>query len=132
LACAVRFSDDPDKKMDYVLSPLVTAMRVGGICFVDEIAKVRPRALALLSSVLDERHYIDSILLGARVNSHPGFRFIAATNTADIAGSALPEFLRSRLRPVIEVGYPSPEEIAKIVRTRFPTALHPSRQRPAT
>jgi MoxR-like ATPase len=119
LACAVRFSDDPGKKMDYVASPLVTAMYTGGICFIDEIAKIRPRALALLVSVLDERRYIDSILLGTRVAAHEGFRFVAATNTADMQGNVLPEFLRSRMRPVIEVGYSSAEEIAKIVHTRF-------------
>jgi MoxR-like ATPase len=120
LACAVRFSDDPGKKMDYVASPLVTAMHTGGICFIDEIAKIRPRALALLISVLDERRYIDSILLGTRVMAHEGFRFVAATNTADMQSNILPEFLRSRMRPIIEVGYSSAEEIAKIVQTRFP------------
>jgi len=106
LACAVRFSDDINRKMDYVVSPLVTAMLVGGICFIDEIAKIRPRALALLVSVLDERRYIDSTLLGERVEAKPGFRFVAATNTADLEGNALPEFLKSRMRPVISVGYP--------------------------
>jgi MoxR-like ATPase len=120
LACAVRFSDDPGKKMDYIISPLVTAMKKGGICFIDEIAKIRPRALSLLVSVLDERRYIDSTLLGERIMAHEGFRFIAATNTADIEGSTMPEFIRSRLRPVIEVGYPSEDEIARIVKTRFP------------
>jgi len=28
--------------MDYVLSPLVTAMLEGAICFIDEIGKIRP------------------------------------------------------------------------------------------
>lgn len=120
LACAVRFSDDPHRKMDYVASPLVTAMLQGGICFIDEIAKIRPRALALLVSVLDERRYIDSTLLGERVVAHPGFRFIAATNTADLEGNALPEFLRSRMRPVIPVGYPTRQEIDAIIRTLYP------------
>jgi MoxR-like ATPase len=120
LACAVRFSDDAVRKMDYLISPLVTAMLVGGICFIDEIAKIRPRALALLVSVLDERRYIDSTLLGERVVAHPGFRFVAATNTADLEGNALPEFLRSRMRPVISMGYPSREEIEQIVRFRHP------------
>lgn len=119
LACAVRFSDDEATKMDYVVSPLVTAMIEGDICFIDEIAKVRPRALALLVSVLDDRRYIDSTLLGERVLAHPGFRFIAATNTADLEGNALPEFLRSRMRPVIKVGYPPHEEIHQIVQTRY-------------
>lgn len=120
LACAVRFSDDPDRKMDYVASPLVSAMLRGGICFIDEIAKIRPRALALLVSVLDERRYIDSTLLGERIKAAPGFRFIAATNTADLEGNAMPEFLRSRMRPLIPVGYPDRKEIDAIV-----TAMHP-------
>jgi len=33
----------------------------------------------------------------------------------------LPEFIRSRMRPVINVGYPSQEEICDIVSKRFPT-----------
>ncbi len=120
LACAVRFSDKSDRKMDYVVSPLVTAMIKGGICFIDEIAKIRPRALALLVSVLDERRYIDSTLLGERIVAHEGFRFVAATNTADLEGNAMPEFLRSRMRPVIPVGYPPREEIDSIVRSLYP------------
>jgi MoxR-like ATPase len=113
MACTVRFSDEPGKTMDYLASPLVTAMHQGGICFIDEIGKIRPRALALLASVLDERRYIDSTLLGERIVAHPRFRFIAATNTGDI--NALPEFVRSRLRPVIEVGFPPKEEINQII-----------------
>jgi MoxR-like ATPase len=118
LACAVRFSDEGRGKMDYIVSPLVTAMLNGEICFIDEIAKIRPRALALLVSVLDERRYIDSTLLGERVVAHEGFRFVAATNTADLEGNALPEFLKSRMRPVVSVGYPPKGEIEQIVLSR--------------
>ena len=32
----------------------------------------------------------------------------------------LPDFMESRLRPVIEFGYPPPEEINAIVKTTFP------------
>lgn len=113
LACSVRFSDTKQGTMDYVASPLVTAMHSGGICFIDEIGKIRPRALALLVSVLDERRYIDSTLLGERVYAKSTFRFIAATNTGEI--QLLPEFIQSRMRPVIKVGYPPQEEINKIV-----------------
>jgi MoxR-like ATPase len=120
LACAVRFSDDPGKKMDYVLSPLVTAMATGQICFIDEIAKIRPRALALLVSVLDERRYIDSTLLGERIYAKDGFRFIAATNTADLIGNTLPDFIGQRLRPVIQVDYPSAAVIDLIIKNQFP------------
>jgi len=117
LACSVRFSDNGNMMMDYMLSPLVTAMINGGICFIDEIGKIRPRALALLVSVLDERRYIDSTLLGERVYAHDGFRFIAATNSADI--NLLPEFILSRMKPLIRVDYPLPAEIDDVIREHF-------------
>jgi MoxR-like ATPase len=116
LACSVRFSDNNNSVMDYMLSPLVTAMYNGGICFIDEIGKIRPRALALLVSVLDERRYIDSTLLGERIYAHPAFRFVAATNTTDI--NLLPEFIISRMRPQIKLDYPSREEIDNIIRNQ--------------
>lgn len=113
LACSVRFAEEGQGKMEYVLSPLVTAMHQGGICFIDEIGKIRPRALALLVSVLDERRYIDSTLLGERVEAKPSFRFVAATNTGEV--SDLPEFIQSRMRPVITIGRPPDEEINQVV-----------------
>ena len=119
LVCAVRFSDDPNKKMDYIVSELVTAMLRGGICFIDEIAKIRPRALAPLASLLDERRYLDSIVLGERIYAHPGFRFVAASNTTDLEAALLPDFIRSRMRPVITVRYPDRDEIDRILRSRY-------------
>src|SRR5262249_42762012 len=103
LACTVRFSDDAARKMDYVASPLVTAMLEGGILFFDEIAKCRPRALAALSPVCDERRTLDSTLLGERISARRGFRFVAATNSADLDGLAFPEFLRKRMQPIIRM-----------------------------
>ena len=113
LACSVRFSDDAKDRMEYVLSPLVTAMYKGGICFIDEIGKIRPRALALLVSVLDDRRYIDSTLLGERVEAHDAFRFVAATNGGEERD--LPEFIRSRLQPIVQVSHPSREDINRII-----------------
>jgi MoxR-like ATPase len=121
LVCAVRFSDDSRQKMDYIVSPLVTAMLRGGVCFIDEIAKIRPRALAPLASLLDERRYLDSSLLGERVYAAAGFRFVAATNTADLEVNVLPDFIRSRVRPVIHVQYPDRAEIDMILRSRHPS-----------
>ena len=119
LVCAVRFSDDPDKKMDYIVSPIVTAMIKGSVCFIDEIAKIRPRALAPLASLLDERQYLDSNLLGERIYANPGFRFVAATNTMDLEENRLPDFIRSRMRPVINVDYPMQDEIDMIIKSHF-------------
>ncbi len=119
LICAVRFSDDRERQMDYIMSPIVTAMIRGGICFIDEIAKIRPRALAPLASLLDERRYIDSIILGERIYAHPGFRLVGATNTIDLQQNQLPDFIQSRMRPVITVEFPGRAEIDAIVTSRF-------------
>jgi len=122
LASTVRFSDQNSSVMDYILSPLVSAMYNGGICFIDEIGKIRPRALALLVSLLDERRYIDSTLLGERIHAHPGFRFVAATNTSDL--NLLPEFILSRMRPRINLPYPSKQEIDNIIRDQCKGIRH--------
>jgi hypothetical protein len=127
MACLVRFSDKPgERKLDYILSPLATAMITGGICFIDEIGKIRPRALALLVSVLDERRYMDSNLLGGRIWAREEFRFIAATNNADT--HSIPEFINSRMRPVIYVDYQSKEEIDRIVKNMFKKNLSKTNQ----
>jgi len=119
LICSVRFSDDPDRKMDYIVSPLITAMLRGGVCFIDELAKIRRRALAPLASLLDERRYIDSVLLGERIPANPGFRFVAATNSDDFDENPLPDFIASRMRPVIALDYPGRDEIDRIIQTSF-------------
>lgn len=119
LICTVRFSDDPNRKMDYVAGPLATAMIRGGVAFLDEVGKIRPRALAPLASLLDERRYLDSLLLGERIEAHPSFRFIAATNSSEVKKGNLPDFIRSRLSPTIHFGYPGRKEINKILRARF-------------
>ncbi len=117
-ACGVRLGGNGKKSMSYVLSPLATAMLKGSVCFIDEIGKIRPRALAMLVSVLDERRYLDSILLGERISAASGFRFIAATNSNEI--HALPEFIRSRMCPTITVGVPERSEINAIIERHFP------------
>jgi MoxR-like ATPase len=117
--CAVRASDEVDRKIDYVLQSLATAMRQGGIGFIDEIGKLPHRAFAPLSSLLDERRYVDSNSLGERIEAHPGFRFIAATNSADLTRNGLPDFVQSRQRLTIPIGYPPRDEITRIIRSRF-------------
>ncbi|MCF8301674.1 MAG: MoxR family ATPase [Bacteroidales bacterium] len=121
LACMARMGEE--HMIDYILSPVSTAMDRGGIIFIDEIAKIRPRALSILVSVLDERRYIDSTLLGERIKAHPDFRFIAATNKADLVGNTIPEFILSRIRPVIFVDYQKKTEIDEIIQNTFEQIL---------
>ena len=84
LACTLLPADEGNGRIDYLISTLATAMFKGGVCFIDEIGKFPGRALALLASVLDDRHYIDLDLIGERIHAHPQFRFVAATNSEDI------------------------------------------------
>jgi MoxR-like ATPase len=127
LLCAVRFSDDPARKMDYILSPLATAMVRGMIFFLDGIGKMRKRMLAPLESVLDERRYLDINALGERIYAHAGFRFIAATNPSDMDDDVLPDFIRSRVKPVVPFGYPPPEELDRIIQSNYPSLRHNAR-----
>lgn len=114
LACSVRFSDEPRGGMDYVLSGLSSGLlQKNAIVYIDEIGKIGEKALSILVSAMDERRYVDSNLLGERLQAKPGFRLIAATNTGEI--SNLPEYIQSRMRPVISIGPPPKEEYEQIV-----------------
>ena len=118
LACSLLPADEGNGRIEYLISTLATAMFKGGICFIDEIGKFPGKALALLASVLDDRRYLDLDLIGERIQAHPSFRFIAATNNEDMEG--LPDFVRSRLFPLIRVDKPEPEMISTIVKQQFP------------
>ncbi|MEQ1758611.1 MAG: AAA family ATPase [Vicinamibacterales bacterium] len=119
LACTARIADG--QRIEYVGSPLLAAMLVGGVCFFDEIGKVPSRALSLLASVLDDRRTISSVLGGFTVQAHPGFRFCAAMNDADAATAGLPGFLDERLRPAFTMGYAPAAEVAAIAAARVRT-----------
>lgn len=118
LACSLMPADEGNGRIEYLISTLATAMFKGGICFIDEIGKFPGKALALLASVLDDRRYLDLDLIGERIQAHPRFRFIAATNSEDMEG--LPDFVRSRLFPLIKVDKPEPEMISTIIQQQFP------------
>lgn len=124
LACTVRFSDSSERKLDYILSPVSTAIIKGGILFIDEIGKIRPRALSLLVSVLDDRRYIDSNLLGERLFAHKDFRFIAATNNADRVDKFLPDFISSRMRPLIFIGQLEVDQINNFIKETYKQTLN--------
>jgi len=119
LICTIRISDNFEKKIDYILSGLGTAMKRGGVFFLDGIDKMRPRALAPLEGLLDRRQYIDSNNLGERIKAEKGFRFIAAANQID--KEQLPEWIISRMRPVVHFQYPDRMEIERIIKSRYTT-----------
>lgn len=104
-------------EVEYVASPLLAAMLNGGICFLDEIAKMRPRALAPLASVLDSRRSVYSALLGETFVADTEFRFCAAYNQTDADAFDLAPWLRRRTLPELEVSPPDWDTLETIVRS---------------
>jgi len=109
----------PDAKIQYVASPLVTAMIRGGVCVLDEGNRMSEKAWASLAPLLDHRRYIESIVTGLKIKAHPDFRFVATLNE-DASTYELPEYIHSRLQPQILVDFPDREEELKILRENLP------------
>lgn len=117
IACAP--SMESNGRIVYDASPLFAAMRRGGILFFDEIGKATAAALDPLASVLDDRRTLVSTRAGLTIRARDGFLFCCALNDTEEEGIGLPPFLDERTRPAISVGYPSPELMADILKSRF-------------
>lgn len=127
LAVSVVSRGDSDSlTFEYVLSPLATAMVLGGVCLIDELGELRPSALAFLLPLLDEQRSFYSTLLGERITAHARFRLVATMNHTDPLATTLHtnEKFSRRLRPVVEVGELTPEEIQQLIDRRFPASRH--------
>ena len=92
-----------NQRVEYIASTLLAAMIAGGICFIDEIAKMRPRSQAPLASLTDDRRTIYSALLARWFKAKPSFRFCAAYNPTDADSFDLAPWLKSRTLPEFEV-----------------------------
>ncbi len=111
----------PDAKIQYVASPLVTAMIRGGVCVLDEGNRMSEKAWASLAPLLDQRRYIESIVTGLKIRAHPDFRFVATLND-DASTYELPEYIHSRLQPQILVDFPDKEDELRILKENLPFA----------
>jgi MoxR-like ATPase len=111
----------PEAKIQYVASPLVTAMIRGGVCVLDEGNRMSEKAWASLAPLLDRRRYVESIVTGLKIKAHPDFRFVATMND-DASTYELPEYIHSRIQPQILVDFPDREDELKILRENLPFA----------
>jgi MoxR-like ATPase len=108
-----------DNQIVYRASSLVSAMITGGVCVLDEANRMNERSWASLASLLDDRRYIESITSGIKIQAHPEFR-IAATMNDDSSTFNIPEYIESRLKPVIPVEFPAAEDLKKIIAHHMP------------
>ncbi len=108
-------------KIRYVASPLVSAMIKGGTVIVDEGNRMSEKSWASLAPLLDQRRYVESQIAGITIAAHPDFRMCVTMNI-DASTFELPEYIISRLQPVIELDFPSADEEREILRYTVPFA----------
>ncbi len=107
--------------IQYVASPLVTAMIRGGVCVLDEGNRMSEKSWASLAPLLDARRYVESIVAGIKIPAHPDFR-ICATMNDDASTFEIPEYIHSRLQPQILIEFPEADEELRILRENLPFA----------
>jgi MoxR-like ATPase len=108
-----------DRKIQYVASPVVTAMIAGGVAILDEGNRMSEKSWASLAPLLDTRRYIESIVAGVKVKAHPDFRFVATMND-DASTFEIPEYIHTRLQPQIFLDFPEREEELAILKENLP------------
>jgi MoxR-like ATPase len=92
----------------------------GGLLIIDEASRMPPRTWSVFASLLDRRsRELHSVLGGFTIRAPQGFRVIAVMNPED-GVSALPDFIKERLLPVLKIDQPPADDILEIVRSNLP------------
>jgi MoxR-like ATPase len=108
-----------DRKIQYVASPVVSAMITGGVAILDEGNRMSEKSWASLAPLLDTRRYIESIVAGIKVKADPDFRIVATMND-DASTFEIPEYIHTRLQPQIFLDFPDREEEFLILQENLP------------
>ncbi|MEM7263533.1 MAG: AAA family ATPase [Planctomycetota bacterium] len=99
----------------YHASSLVSAMLDGGVVILDEANRMSEKSWASLAPLLDNRRYVESQVAGVRVQAHPDFRCCVTMND-DASTYEIPEYIISRLQPMIALEYPDADDELAILR----------------
>jgi MoxR-like ATPase len=102
----------------FVDGSLVTALRTGGLLYLEELNRIPEETLNVLVTVMSERE-ITVPRLG-RIAAAPGFRFVAAMNPFDAIGTARISAAISDRVCRIAVGYQSAADEEAIVHRHAP------------
>src|SRR5579863_9766627 len=84
-------------------------------------ADTRPEDLLVTPVIEGEARlrYVDSIVAGIKIKAHPLFRVVATMND-DASTFDLPEYIHSRLQPMILIDFPERHEEFAILRENLP------------
>ncbi|MFH0925055.1 MAG: AAA family ATPase [bacterium] len=107
--------------INYHASSLVSAMVTGGIAILDEANRMSEKSWASLAPLLDNRRYVESIIAGIKIYSHPEFRCCVTMND-DASTYEIPDYIISRLQPMIQLEFPEKEEEQAILKYNLPSA----------
>lgn len=99
----------------YHASALVSAMIEGGVVILDEANRMSEKSWASLAPLLDHRRYVESLVAGVRIEASPDFRCCITMND-DASTYEIPEYIISRIQPMVALEYPSAEEELAILR----------------
>jgi hypothetical protein len=109
----------PNGSIHYAASPIVSAMITGGVAILDEGNRMSEKSWASLAPLLDRRRYVESLAAGVKIRAHGDFRFVATMNE-DASTFDLPEYIHSRLMPMIVIDFPEPDEELAILKQNLP------------
>ncbi len=103
--------------------PLATAVRIGAICYLDEIVEARKDTTVVIHPLSDNRRSLAIDKKGEVIQAHPDFRLVISYNPG--YQSVLKDMKQStRQRFVgIEFDYPQPDQEARIVATEGRIAM---------
>jgi len=102
-------------KISYHASPLVSAMIEGGVAILDEANRMPEKSWASLAPLLDHRRYAESIVAGVRIPAHDDFRCCVTMND-DASTYEVPEYMVSRIQPLVFVDFPERDEELQILQ----------------
>ncbi len=111
----------PDNRIQYAASSLVTAMIRGGALIIDEGNRMSEKSWASLAPLLDDRRYVESVITGLKIPAHKDFRVVVTMNE-DASTFDLPEYIHSRLMPMIVIDFPEADEEMAILKQNLPFA----------
>lgn len=111
----------PSGGVQYMASPLVSAMLTGGVCILDEGNRMSEKSWASLAPLLDHRRYVHSLIAGITLKAHEDFRFVTTMNE-DASTYEIPEYIHSRLMPQVYVDFPDEDEELAILKEQVPFA----------
>ncbi|MEM7164243.1 MAG: AAA family ATPase [Planctomycetota bacterium] len=104
-----------DGGVRYHASALVSAMIEGGVVILDEANRMSEKSWASLAPLLDHRRYVESLVAGVRIQASPDFRCCITMND-DASTYEIPEYIISRIQPMVALEYPSEQEELAILQ----------------